>query len=498
MGKINLPPEIVLSDKTPRTAVAIDRTSGAKQTSPTALDVLLVGQMVAAATVAANVPVKLLREDDGANYFGAGSILDVACRAAFLANPFVLLSGVGVTDAGTKATVTLTFVGNAATSTTFRVRIAGVEYAIDVTVGDTPTIIATNLVAKVNADKASPVTATNAAGVVTFTADNGGTVGNGIAVAVGNAGALTGGFDAPAAQVVTTATLAAGKLTGGTGVVSFTNALAACTGKRYHKIALLADDSASGLTAKLHTDTEGDGEHLHGELFVQGFNGTLSAATTLALALNASRGVVAAINGSETWSVAIAAAFTAAWSREETPTRPLNGMVLNGVLPPTTDALRWSRTETRTLLDNGVTPLVVVPGNQVTIMRAVVTGVKNAAGDFDYSMLDVTDWQALDFFRDNIKLMMDTSYKNARWADSDPDGLLPTDVATPEKVTIDLIDVARDMETLGVLQNVEAVKDQFLVEKNGTQCIFSAPAMVVKGMHEKLGKVVNILRLPLS
>jgi phage tail sheath gpL-like len=498
MGKISLPTEIVSSDKTPRTAIAIDRTSGAKQTSSTALEVLLVGQMVAAATVAANVPVKLLREDDGANYFGAGSILDVACRAAFAANPFVLLSGVGITDAGTKATATITFVGVPAISTVFRIRIAGVEYAIDVTAGDAIATIATNLAAKINADKACPVTAAGAAGVVTLTADNGGTVGNGIAVAVGNAGALTGGFDAPTSQVVTTATLSSAKLTGGTGAVTITNALAACTGKRYHKIALLLDDSVSGLAAKAHTDSEGDGEHLHGELFVQGFNGTLSGATTLALALNANRGVVAAIQGSETWSVVIAAAFAAAWSREEVPTRPLNTLPLNGVLPPTTDSLRWQRTETRTLLDNGVTPLVFVPGNQVTILRAVVTGVKNAAGDFDYSMLDVTDWQGLDFFRDNLKLMFETNYPRARWADSDPDGLLPSDVATPEKVTIDLIDVARDMERLGVLQNVDALKDQFLVEKNGTQCLFSAPAMVVKGMHEKLGKVVNVLRLPIS
>jgi phage tail sheath gpL-like len=489
MGKISLPTEIVSSDKTPRTAIALDRTSGAKQTSPTAQEVLLVGQMVAAATVAASTPTALLREDDGALYFGAGSMLDVACRAAFVANPFVKLNAVGVTDAGVKATGTVTFVGNAGVSTVYRLRIAGVEYAIDVIAGDTPTIMAAATAAKINADKACPVTAVAAIGVVTLTADNGGTIGNGIR--------LFGAFDAPVAQVVTTATVSGASLTGGTGTASLTNALASATGKRYHKIAILLDDTTAGGAAKLHTDTEGDAEHSHGEQYVQVMNGTLSAATTLAGTLNAYRGVLAAINGSETWSVAICAAFAAAWSREEVATRPLNGMVLNGVLPPPI-ATRWSRTETRGLLDNGVTPLYVVPGEQVTIMRAVVTGVKNAAGDFDYSMLDVTKIQGFDFFRDNIKLMFDTNYARSRWADSDPDGLLPTDVATPEKVTIDLIDVARDMEALGIVQNVEAVKDQFLVEKNGTHCEFSVPAIIVDGMHEKLGKIVNILRVPLS
>ena len=498
MSRISLPSEIISSDKTPRTAIAFDKTSGSRPTADTALEVLLVGQMVAAATVAAATPVPLLREDDGANYFGAGSILDVACRAAFKANPFVKLNGVGITDAGTKAAATVTFANNAGVSTIFRIRIAGVEYAIDVTLGDTPTIIGGNLAAKVNADKACPVTAANATGVVTFTADNGGTVGNGIALAVGTTGALVGGFDVPTAQVLTTATLSAAKLTGCTGAVSLTSALAACTGKRYHKIALLLDDSVSGGALKTHTDSEGDAEHNHGELYVQGFVGTLSGATTLALAMNANRGVVAAIQGSETWSVVIAAAFASAWSRVERPTLPLNGLVLAGVLPPTTDNLRWQRTETRNLLDNGVTPLVVKPGGGVAIARAVVTGVKNAAGDFDYTTLDVSKIQGFDFFRDNIKLMMDTNYEAVIWADADDDGLLPSDVATPEKVTLDLIAVARDMEALGVVQGVDRLKDQFLVEKNDDQCIFSVPAAILGGMHVRLGKIVNITRLPLS
>lgn len=489
MSKITLPTEIITSDKTPRTAVAFDKTSGAKQTSDTAQLVLLVGQMVAAATVAANTPTDLLREDDGANYYGAGSILDVACRSAFLANPFVKLTGVGITDAGVKATGTVTLVGAAGISTIYRLRINGIEYATNVTTGDAIATMATNIAAVVNADPACPVTATPAAGVVTLTADNGGTVGNGIQI--------RGAFDAPVAQVVTVATLSGATLTAGTGAVSLTNALASATGKRYHKIAILLDDSASATSAKASTDSEGDAEHNHGEVFVQACNAVLATQTALALATNANRGLLGSISGSESWTVQICAALASAMSREEVATRPYNTMVLNGIVPPPVTT-RWIRTETRTLLDNGCTPLVVIPGEQVAIMRAVVTGVKNAAGNFDYSTLDVTKIQGFDFFRDNIILMFNTNYPKARWADSDPDGLLPPDVATPEKVTADLINVARDMEALGIVQNVDALKSQFLVEKNGTQCVFSVPAMIVDGMHEKLGKIVNILRLPLS
>jgi phage tail sheath gpL-like len=333
------------------------------------------------------------------------------------------------------------------------------------------------------------VTADNVSGVVTFTANCGGTITNGIT--------LNCYFDSPVNLVGTSITLSGSNFTGGSGVVDITNTLAATTGHRYHVIAILLDDSASGGLAKSHTDSEGDAEHNHGEIYIQCCNGTLSANTTIALAQNANRGVLASINGSPSWTVQIAAAMAAVDSREEVATRPRNGTVLTGIVPPPV-SYRWSRTETRNLLDNGCSPLVVLPGEQVAILREVTTGVTNGNGDFDYSTLDVTKILGFDRFRDAITLMMDTNYQKARWADSDPDGLLPTDVATPEKVTIDLIDVARDMEAEGIVSNVETLKDQFVVEKHGTQCWFSVPALIVDGMHEKLGKVVYITKLPLG
>ncbi len=488
MGKITLPTEIVTSDKTPRVAIAFDKTSGAKQTPDTAREVLLVGQMTSDATVAVNIPTALTREDDGANYFGPGSILDIACRAAFVANPFVKMTAVGVADGGVAASGTVVFLGTAEISTIFRLRVAGKEYPIDVTLADTITVIGDSLEAAIMADPQCPVTANNVGGTVTLTAKNGGTVGNNIA--------LHGEFDAPTDLVTTTATLGTA-LTGGTGAVSVVNALASAAGHEYEVIALLLDDTTSAGSARDHTDEEGDAEHGHGEIFVVAKNDVLAEQTDFGIATNASRGVLGSIYGSESWTVQIAAAMAAAMSREEVATRPYNGMVLTGILPPPVEQ-RWLRTETRSLIDNGCTPLVVVPGEQVAIMRAVAMGVINSSGDYDYSTLDITKIQGFDRFRKAIKLMFDTNYPQARWADSDPDGLLPSDVATPEKVLIDLIDVARDMEAEGTVQNVEALKDQFVVEKHGTQCWFSVPALIVDGMHEKFGKIVNILRLPIA
>lgn len=489
MSRITLPTEIITSDKTPRTAVAFDRTSGVKQTVDTTREVLLVGMSTSLASGYSNsVPYALLREDDGATYFGAGSMLDIACRAAFLANPFALLHGVGIADAGTKATTVLTFATTASGNTNHRLRAGGVEIVTEIASNDQVTAIGDNFVLAVAAQHALtplPFTVANVAGAVTFTARNGGVH--------MNTYALRSAFDSSQGVTASLSGATMGATVAGVGSAVTTSALAACTGRRYHLIADLIGDATSGAAMETHTDTESDGEHGHGEIFVQVVNNTQSTATTQALALNSNRGVLGAINTSETWSVAACAAMAAAMSREEVATRPYNGMILTGVLPPPVEK-RWTRTETRTMLNNGVSPLFVRPGEDVAIMRAVSMGVKNSAGSYDYSCLDITKYQAFDYLRDAITLMFQTNYERARWADSDDDGLLPPDVATPTKVRIDLIDVARDAEADGIVSNVSALEDEFVVEKVGTNCRFSVPAAIVDGMHEKLGKVVYINR----
>lgn len=484
MGRISLPTEIVRSSKTPRTAIAIDKTSGVKQQADTAREVNLVGQMnpsgAFVGTATAATPYNIYRDTDGEALFGQGSMLDFAIKHAFKANPYVRLTATPVADAGVKATATVTLAVNAAVSTRGILRIAGVRVYYDITTGDTPTVQATALAAAINANKSLPVTATSALGVVTITAKGGGTVFNGIQ--------LRFEFEAPT-TVATTATLSATALSGGTGSADITSALAALTGKRYEEIAVLLDDATAGASGKAHVNSQSDGEHMHGCFAHQAVNNTLSTATTMATTLNGDRNQIAAINGSESWSVAIAAELAAVMASEEDATRPLNTLKLPGILPPPVEK-RWSRTETDSLLANGVTPLVVFPGEEVGIMRAVTTGVTNSAGDHDYSTLDITIWRGLDDIRDNLALMFNTHYPRAKWADEDPDGLLPVDVATPSKVGQDILDVLRDGEERGIVQQVEANKGKIVVEKAGTQCIFSAPADIIDGMHERLGKLV--------
>ncbi len=476
---ITLPTEIITSSRVPRTATALDTTSGVKQIPDKARKQLLMGQKLAAGSQAVATVVQLLRETDSETLFGQGSELDCMAKAVFVENPAAKLYAVAVADpAGVAASGTVTFATNASGDTAYRLWIGGVRVDTAIAKNDTPTTMATNLAAAINANKNLPVTATPAAGVVTITHRHVGVNGNGVK--------LRGAFDA---NVTTTATLSGAALASGTGTPTLTSALAAVAGERYNVVTPSWNDSASGQAVRDHVDTYGQAETGRGQIAIQAVNAALSTSTTLATALTMYRTQVYAINGSDTWFPVMAAAIGAVEAMEEVATRPRNTLKVKSIKAPPVEN-RWIVSERRTLIDGGVSPLVVGPGDVVTIDRAVTTRVKNAANDPDYSLLDVTTILGLDYFRDAVKLMFETNYPRARWADADPDGLLPPDVATPDKVEGDLIGVAYDMEREGICENVSGLLDQFVVEKVGTNCQFSIPAQVVRGMHEKLGKIV--------
>jgi phage tail sheath gpL-like len=484
---IALPPEIVTSDKVPRVAIAFDRTSGNKQVADRAKAVLLVGPKLTAGTQPVATPVEIFRESDSEGYFAAGSPLDVMCKAAFAANPNVKLSAVAVAEpvGGVAASATVTFASNASADGAVECFIAGRKIVAAVISGDTPTVIAAALAAAINAVPDLPATATAALGVVTITFRTKGTIGNQTALRVRFSVSLT-----------TTITLnpTTGFLAGGTLVPDITAALAAAASRRYHNIAIAMDDSTSGTTLRTHLETQGNAENGRGEVGIEALVGALSAATTLATALNGVRNTVWWLNGTESMYCEVAAAVAAVMSSEENAARPYNTLELRGIKPPPIEK-RPTRTELRNAIDNGVSPLVVGDGERVLILRAVSTYTKTS-GNPDYTVLDITVIQCFDRIRDALTLMFQTKYSRTSWADDPADGeasSLPPYVATPKGVLLDIIAEMRVLQRIeGIVERVEQLIPQFVVNKVGTQCQFSIPSDVVEGLHEILGKVVLV------
>jgi len=483
MPQIPLPAEIDLTDLTPRVGIGFD-TSGVKDDLPLPQEVLIIGQRTPGSLKPVHQVHALLREGDGGAFWGPGSIMDAMCRAAFRANPQVRLKGLAVDDDGAavKATQTVTFANNATGDGAAELALKGVTIRVRILKNDTPTTIAAGLVAAAAAVPHLPAAVTNVAGVVTAQARNGGTHGNQIAIR----GMITAGIG------TTMAVGGAGTLAGGTTAPALVAALAVAATSRYHWIAIGLDDATSGAALRDHVKAQGDANGGKGQMGVQAIVGTLSAATTLAAALNQERNQIVAMNGSESMHAEVAAAYVGEASKERNPARPLNTRVLAGILPPPTEK-RWIGSEMRTLIESGVTPLVVQPGDLVGVLRAVSTRTKNALGQTDLTLLDIGPIRAFDRFRDDVAAMFKKKYPAALWAQDDPNSLLPADVATPAKVRLDILDVARDLERAGILQLVEASKDAFVVNYVPGRADFTAPAPVVSGLHSAFGTIVYAL-----
>lgn len=480
---IVLPNEVDTQSRVPRSSIAFDRSSGIRRLPNNAKRLLIVAQKLAAGAQPASVPLDVFRETDGELAFGAGSVMDVAIKAALKAYPFVLLTCVATVDAqgAAAAAQTVTFTGPATADCQYAFRLGGRTVLVAISSGDSATVIGASFAAAIAALLDLSVTAAAAAGVVTLTARNKGTVGNGLAL-WGQLSRLDAGV---------TATLGGANLAAGAGVADVAAALAACAGQRYHDIVIAADDAAMGAELLTSTTQQGDAEHGKGEVGIQAVVGSLSTATTLATALNGVRAMVWAIRGTETWYPAVAAAVGAVMTSESDPARPYNTLEVAGVMAPPI-ASRWIESELKALLAGGVSPLVVGSDGKVHMLRAVSTNVLDGQGNPNYTLFDITKIQSFDYTRDAIGAMFADHYSRSKWADDDPDGLLPPDVATPKKVETDVLNVLRTLEQLGVCQGVEGLAGQLVVAKVGTQCQMSIPANFVDGLHEVLGKVVLI------
>jgi phage tail sheath gpL-like len=181
--------------------------------------VLIVGQMLAGGTATAGELQRDIGNDGSEDaLFDENSHIAGMIAAFKKLNKVSNLDAIGLDDAGTavKATAVITFSTGPATAIgKFIVTIASefnYQVTVDVSVGDTVTVIGDAVVAAFDAIPKKPFTIANVAGVVTATAENGGTLANdwGISVSGSAAGvtvALTSGWSAGATDPTLTGVL---------------------------------------------------------------------------------------------------------------------------------------------------------------------------------------------------------------------------------------------------------------------------------------------------
>lgn len=173
--------------------------------------ILFIGQKTAGGSaVAGELQENILNDNSEDTLFGQNSMLAGMIRAAKALNQVTQMDAIALDDngAGVAATGTIVVSGTATEAGTLTVRVGSYgnhTYSIAVADTDTATAIGDAIAAAITADADAPFSAANVTGTVTITADNSGTLGNDIGIAVeGTVGgvattvtAMTGGATDP-------------------------------------------------------------------------------------------------------------------------------------------------------------------------------------------------------------------------------------------------------------------------------------------------------------
>jgi phage tail sheath gpL-like len=345
---------------------------------------LIIGQKTAAGTLAIATVANVFSDVEAAQMCGYGSQLHRMVRAALAANPYANLSVIALDDAGgaTAASFPVTVAGAPTAAGAFALAINDTVIQVNVATTDTPTLVAAAFVAAVAARPELPVTAANAAGVITLTARNKGTVANGFKVTA--SGATTG------------MTFTAGAPGAGAGDPDITAALTAVFLGGHDQIVIPYRDTANLTALRNHLDAVGSFAEKRWALGFIASTGTLASATSLSASINHGWLNHVWMRNTTTAAMEVAAAYAATVASQEDPAMPFDYQEVKGIAVPLV-ADRTSRTEEESALYNGVTPLNVGPGEVVQVVRAVTTYTLNSAGVPDVSLLDITTPRTLKY-----------------------------------------------------------------------------------------------------
>lgn len=420
--------------------------------------VLIIAQRLAAGAVAELIPTRIYSDKEAAAAFGAGSPAHLMAKKAIINNPLIDLTVITQADAGGSAAAagTFTFTGTATGPGVCSAYVGDVLVEFAVADGDTAAEIATALDAALDARVADlPVTSAANVAVVTATAKNKGTFGNGIKLAAT--------ITAPGTTVAVVA------MANGAVDPDIAGALAVVYATRYHIIVSQYADATNLGKLMTHVEEVSGKIEQRGARTYYSITGALGSATSLAGDLNSGRMRLPYLRGTYTHGAVFAAAFAGYRAGVEDPAMPLNGDTLKGIhIPPAADLL--SRAEQETCLHNGVTPCEV-NNNRVQIVRAVTNYLVDSESNPDDSLLDESAIDTLDYTRDVVRA-----------------------IPKPKKITTKTMARLRDLiyaalkrlERAEILTDVDLYQDRLIVEKYPDRVGWlrvTVPSPVVPGLH---------------
>ncbi len=413
---------------------------------------LLVGQMLNTGLAAAGVPYGPIQSQaDAVKQFGAGSMLVSMYNAARLNAPTQEIWALPLADpgGGVAATGSVTFTApNAAGQALLAIMGRLVAWQVGAT--DTANMICTNAVAAVNALNL-PVTAAVdgvTASKMDLTAKHAGALGNNIDVAL-----VTNQANILAAANATIVAMA-----NGAGVPSLTAPLANCGTQPFDWIASPYSDGASldAFKAFLNDQTGrwSSSEEIYGHHTTVAA-GNLSTQTTLGTGRNNQHETIMGVQVFRTppweWAAALGAQEVVNLAAAPNCSLPMQGIVLQGVLPPFDRTKWWQISDRQALYSAGIAAFKVNGAGTVIIDRLVTTYKTNGAGAPDATFLDTETMAqgmfALRYFRTQVA----TQLGRKSLAADNPFHV--GTIVTPSDVANVLIHAYNDLVALGVTQD---------------------------------------------
>jgi phage tail sheath gpL-like len=452
--------------------------------------VVILAQKTASGAVASKTPTKVFSDADAALNFGQGSIAHLTAKAALQANANLDLTVVGIDDNGsTKAVGNIIVTGQAGVAGALVVYVGDQAVSVNIDAGWTAAQGATAIYGAIaNAQNQMPITAgVTGASAVNFTARNAGTLGNQIPLTASVVAGLTGmafavtepagGSTDPDLGAYDTASTVLNSIVGG-GYSIIINTLNDNTnmGKVKNMVEFVSGPMEQrpaiqvvGVTDQV--DTFGNIETKAGTTMNHG-------RTTMAY-LRSANG-----NLAKTEPFKIAGEYGAMLAYNSDPVVPYDGLTLATVAAPAvTD--RFTRTEQESLLNNGVTPLYVIPGEMVAIVRAVSTYTVNSFGTPDPTLLDINTLRTLDYVRAQVLLRLQQRFQRAKLS-----------TKTPGRVRSETLDVLYLLEQLEIVQNVKQYASGVICERDSAdvnRIDIKIPTNIVSGLHVIAGVLDLIL-----
>lgn len=454
--------------RVPLVIIDIDNSQALDSAPAQSRKIIVIGQQSATGSAAVLTSNRITSDGSAEQLYGKGSMLAEMVKTLRKGNSYTELWAMGMADiaAGNAAKAELAITGPATDAGTLALLVNGVSVQVGVAADDTADTIATAIIAAVNKLPATQVTAAlkeSSTSVVTLTANWKGTTGNGMDARLN----YYPGEQSPAGVKVTIT-----GFKGGTGTPDISAVVAALGDDWYTDIVFPYNDTQSLNTIRDELlERWGPLKMIEAQLWTA-FRGTHAESGTFGETRN--DWLISCIGTNLApqpyWLWAASYGGIASYYLANDPARPLQTLVLTGILAPAKD-IRWDMPERNLLLKDGIATHYVDAGGNVCIEREITMYRVNQFGDPDTSYLDVQSPATLGRIRYVIKNRFSNRYPRHKLAGDDVLDLLDPGqpVMTPKIARGELLDIAlSELIPAGLVEDFEDYKDTLDVYLDGT------------------------------